>query len=614
MRMQGKRIWSICLIVALLGGVLPFISEKQAAAAVSRVAVVKELKGTVQVKKSGGSKAFKAFVNMSLGEGDVITTAKGASVRLELASAKADQDEVTIGENAQVDFTKLSDDKGTKSKMKVWAGSLWVKVKSISNASDTFEVETPTSIMGVRGTQFMISYDPATGYSSLFAGSGILTTAPKSGKEREQHNDPVMVYPAQQILLPPSEETDEEPLVSIVDLEELIRRASPGIIEQMLRNANEIEAENEALLKELLQGGSSLEQITSKIPNLDDYKGNLDQLLANIAKAALQGDKLSKAQLDQLLEEINASRPQAKKIDPEQAEAFKLTKEQQAERERVKKKQEAAEKSKRSKEEQLAEQMKSIIDKIKQNKEQQKKQNEAKLEERQKQAEQRMLEQMTPAERAKFEADKERLAREANAAQPMTPGGNTGGGSNPDPDPEPTASPTATLTTTDPVWDISEEEQSVRIALALTGMDDASIAGFQAKLSFDRQYVAFDETAFVSDAPTYRSGFPGFVVEPQGTTVAGANSTDHYRVDGKAGTIFYAAVKYQGGSVEIADGKVIAAFPFAAQTTGMTAGETYEAAFVLEELIAVDEAGEPVAEVELAGPLVVTLRYMPSTS
>lgn len=154
-----RKILLSVLALMLLAGPLAVLtgSRDAAAAALKRVAVLKELKGDVKVKKSGGTKAFKAFKKMSLNEGDTLTTGAGASVVLELSSKDADEDTVTIGESSQVDFTKLSDAKGTKSKMNIWAGSMWVKVKSISNAGDTFEIETPTSIMGVRGTQFFLS-------------------------------------------------------------------------------------------------------------------------------------------------------------------------------------------------------------------------------------------------------------------------------------------------------------------------------------------------------------------------------------------------------------------------------------------------------------------------
>src|SRR5262245_52838587 len=125
----------LCLLLAI-GPASLFAGAGKVSAQVMRVAIVESMKGSVTVMKSGGAKPFNAFKNMSLNEGDQIATGKDASVVLQLASEDADKDTITIGESSQVTFTKLKDSGGTKTKMSVWAGSLWVKVKSVSNAND----------------------------------------------------------------------------------------------------------------------------------------------------------------------------------------------------------------------------------------------------------------------------------------------------------------------------------------------------------------------------------------------------------------------------------------------------------------------------------------------
>lgn len=68
------------LVVFLLAA-LPLFGAfaEPSSAASSRVAVIKELKGTVKVKKAGGSKEFTAFAKMSLNEGDVLAIGSGSS-------------------------------------------------------------------------------------------------------------------------------------------------------------------------------------------------------------------------------------------------------------------------------------------------------------------------------------------------------------------------------------------------------------------------------------------------------------------------------------------------------------------------------------------------------
>ena len=67
----------LIVIVPLLG-----VWANESSAASSRVAVIKELKGTVKVKKAGGSKEFTAFAKMSLNEGDVLSVGGGGSAVL----------------------------------------------------------------------------------------------------------------------------------------------------------------------------------------------------------------------------------------------------------------------------------------------------------------------------------------------------------------------------------------------------------------------------------------------------------------------------------------------------------------------------------------------------
>ena len=319
-----RKLWfrTVCAAVCLamlFGSTGIFAGLREAAAAgATRVAVVKSLKGTVQAKKAGGSKYFDAFKNMSLNEGDTLTTGKDSSVVLELASSKAEQDSITIGANSQVQFTKLKEDNGAKAKMTVWAGSLWVKVKSISNADDSFEVETPTAIMGVRGTHFIVMVDPITGKTTLVVASGVTTVNATnlsgSGGETGPKNV-VNVYPTQQADIDQDLQTeDPRAIVGTADPETLVFTLPPEIIEAMVENMAEIRQENEALAEQLAagvgQGGVADPNANLFLVSSDDletYTRNMSALLLVILAEAVNQGILSEDAAESLLEHINAS-------------------------------------------------------------------------------------------------------------------------------------------------------------------------------------------------------------------------------------------------------------------------------------------------------------------
>lgn len=191
-------------MLSLLLALLPLLGAwaGTTSAASSRVAVISELKGTVKVKKAGGTKEFTAFAKMSLNEGDVLSTSKDSHAELQFANGSSQDDRMTVAENSTLTFSKLSDGKGTRTKISMLKGTTWFEVKSIKTAQDEFQLETPTAIMGVRGTKVVTIVDPITGATKTITISGIVNVQPPG---QPGSNPPsILVYPSQQIsLFPP---------------------------------------------------------------------------------------------------------------------------------------------------------------------------------------------------------------------------------------------------------------------------------------------------------------------------------------------------------------------------------------------------------------------------
>lgn len=156
---------------------------KEASAATSRVAVIKEMKGSVKVKKAGGSKEFTAFAKMSLNEGDVLAVGSDSSAILQFANGTSEDDRMTVASNSKLTFSKLSDKDGTTTKVSLFNGSVWVDVKSIENEEDKFTLETPTSIMGVRGTHLLVNVDPVSGATRLTVAAGVVSAQTTDANE-----------------------------------------------------------------------------------------------------------------------------------------------------------------------------------------------------------------------------------------------------------------------------------------------------------------------------------------------------------------------------------------------------------------------------------------------
>ncbi|QHT62000.1 hypothetical protein GXP70_19785 [Paenibacillus lycopersici] len=608
MRKGSSRTLLAALCFLLVIGPASLFFGKQASAQIMRVAVVQSLKGGVTVLKSGGAKPFKAFKNMSLNEGDQIATAKDGQVVLELSSANADKDSITIAANSVVNFSKMKDGEGTKSKLSVWAGSLWVKVKSVSNASDQFEVETPTSIMGVRGTQFYVDVDPMTGLTQLFLAAGVVQSSTndtrKAASSHEQMNQQQLVYPSQQ-LAESHDQADLMTQIAIVDLQQFIAQASPDIIRAILSSAQSIMAENDAYLlkkrQELDKGpkGDPAGSLASQ-EELDRIAENLGNLLSAIAQEALKQQKLDQKALEQLVEEAGKKLDGSNIIDLKKKADLKLTdkeKEQQNKLDQLlKAKQEQAAKEQAAKEAQL-QQMKDALAKAQQKLQELIEQNRKKLEEQQKLAEQAYFNTLSADEQKKFNAN-----RVDNGLAPLGTGTSPGAGSGPVQQP---AVRKASLAFSNPQQAATPVDNigDVDLNLVFDGFAASPrIAGYQIEVEFPTQMAAFRQGAFAEpeSALQYRAGAAGFKVEPEGTSVANANSVDDFRVVAGSATssVIYSVAMFRADPATVPDSAVMLKLPFnvhAPSAGGDTGSGLANVAFHIKSIKAVDANGDPIA-------------------
>jgi hypothetical protein len=289
------------------------------AAKSSRLAVITDVGGYATVQAAGASTAYEAYSNMGLNEGDYIETGSDSYVVLKLSDSGT---QYTIGSNSEIYISELAKKgSGKKSKLKMWAGSVWSSVKKLVSDDDEEEIETPTAVMGVRGTQFFISVDPKTGESKLVVASGVvrtttLTSTENKGTRRSlQDTRYVDVYPSQQIVLDNRNQVQDLKLkVETVDPAALVGNASPKVLEALIKNKAEIDAENAELLKRINEGlanGTGLvpEGSATKVTTQDELsrlQNNLQNLVGNIAREALDQKKISSQDMNKIVTETNS--------------------------------------------------------------------------------------------------------------------------------------------------------------------------------------------------------------------------------------------------------------------------------------------------------------------
>ena|GEM_PF-5182189 len=145
-----------------------------------------------------------------------------------------------------------------KASFKEWVGNVAVKVKSLFNSDSKFEIETPTTTAGVRGTLFLVSVEP-NGRNGVSVFDGVVGVSRKGSSEAEtlvHGNEQSVVPPSGQVQLPkPIDPNQLNPFIE-ESLAQLIR-AQQQLQREQEQRLQEMQAKLEEKLKESLSGLSS---------------------------------------------------------------------------------------------------------------------------------------------------------------------------------------------------------------------------------------------------------------------------------------------------------------------------------------------------------------------
>lgn len=382
-RISIKNLLSLTVCFSIVFSLMSSLWVQPVEAATVRVAQIEEVTGTVNIKKAGGSKAFRAYPGMTLHQGDHISTEEFSSVIFKVVDS---EDEITIDERADLYISDLRDESGNKkTRFTMWSGSMWAKVSSLVSSEDEFEIETPTTVMGVRGTNLLVGVDPETGESTFYIASGIGSVSKKS----DGQSSGTTLNPNEMISIDEDTSSDNlDDYKNIADLNDLITNTSNAIIEAIIANKAAIDQENEEYIAKLQEeqdetGGTSQEAI-------DRINQNLQNLVGNIVKNAISQNKVDEVAIKAFIENINQQLD--KKLDLNNVKAQELSDQEKAKQAQIKL---------------LEEERKKKQEAEKQKQEERKKQNEELQKKLKEQLEKQKAEKQKAAEAAKKKAAEE---------------------------------------------------------------------------------------------------------------------------------------------------------------------------------------------------------------
>ena len=151
------RIIKIAIIAVLVAG----LASGALCEDTRRTAKIIDITGQVKLKLAGEQDFMPAQVGMTLGEWDLIKTYAGSSAILNL-DGEAETATVELDENSELILSELIEDKDNKTQqtlLDLAVGKILIKAQKLHSEDSRFEIKTPTSVVGVRGTTFAVEVE-----------------------------------------------------------------------------------------------------------------------------------------------------------------------------------------------------------------------------------------------------------------------------------------------------------------------------------------------------------------------------------------------------------------------------------------------------------------------
>lgn len=137
------------LIILILVFSLSFAQDTN-----KRAAVITYLKGNVYVKRTISELWIPAKLKMELSSGDKVWVQQNSQAILQFS----DKSTLKLGPNTQLDILRLDYEQDSKKEVSIFKlliGKIWATVEKILSQGERVEIQTPTAIAGVRGTEWI---------------------------------------------------------------------------------------------------------------------------------------------------------------------------------------------------------------------------------------------------------------------------------------------------------------------------------------------------------------------------------------------------------------------------------------------------------------------------
>jgi hypothetical protein len=149
--------WNVLFLsTALIFGQTNLLRAEDLSSETIRTATIKEMHGTVEIRHAGEASWQPAAKNMVLNKGASLRTGIASSVDLVITGGEGS--EVRVVENTEFTFEQLDFDhsKGiTKTLLDLTIGKVLISSDDLTPGTD-YNVQTPTSLVGIRGTMFEV--------------------------------------------------------------------------------------------------------------------------------------------------------------------------------------------------------------------------------------------------------------------------------------------------------------------------------------------------------------------------------------------------------------------------------------------------------------------------
>jgi hypothetical protein len=142
------------VVVAIMG-----LAMVSGAAETTRTATILDMEGNVSVFFADGTNS-PATMGMTVRQGDALVTRKDAFVLVRIEGSETAT--VEVSENSNVLLSELltnSADNSQSTLLDLAMGKLLIKADKLHSEKSKFEVKTPTSVVGVRGTTFEVQVE-----------------------------------------------------------------------------------------------------------------------------------------------------------------------------------------------------------------------------------------------------------------------------------------------------------------------------------------------------------------------------------------------------------------------------------------------------------------------